>query len=300
MSQGAPDAVSAVILTQGDRPDDLARAVRSVRALAHGAPHVDRSVTPVVEVVIVWNGVPPVADSPADLDVALDENVGIPAGRNRGARSSRHGVILFLDDDAYFDPGQRLADLVEPFDDPRTAVAAYRISDARGRTARRHVPRLGGRGAARGGDVTSFLGGAVAVRREVFEQLSGYPDDFFYAMEETDLALRIIDAGHRIVYTPDVIVRHPLTEPSRHAGSLVRTARNRVWLAHRDLPWPIAVAYVGTWLMISLSRNLGSFAGLRGVLAGTRDGLRHPLGPRRPISWSTAWRLTRLGRPPIV
>ena len=33
---------------------------------------------------------------------------------------------------------------------------------------------------------------------------------------------------------------------------------------------------------------------------GFREGWRSPAGPRRPIKWRTVWRMTRLGRPPII
>lgn len=300
MSDTPCDAISVVILTQGDRPDELARAVASVRnvATAGGAGRSTESER--VEVVVVWNGVEVGADSPADVDVELRENIGIPAGRNAGFLCCTHEVVVFLDDDAYLESGYSLADVTRPFDDPSIAVVGYRISDEQRRTARRHVPRLGGGRPLVGGEVTAFLGGAVAMRATAFREVGFYAAEFFYAMEETDLALRIIDAGYRVLYLPDVVVRHPWTEPTRHADSLAHTARNRVWLAHRNLPLPVAVAYVTIWLVISAARNMTAVDALRSIVAGTRNGCRAPLGPRRPMTWSTVWRLTRLGRPPVV
>ena len=51
------------------------------------------------------------------------------------------------------------------------------------------------RSAGLAGEVTAFLGGAVAVRRQAFDAAGGYPGEYFYALEETDLALGMIDAG---------------------------------------------------------------------------------------------------------
>jgi len=76
-----------------------------------------------------------------------------------------------------------------------------------------------------------------------------------------------------------------------------RTARNRMWIAHRHLPAVLGAAYLLDWLLITVVRDPRSGAT---VLAGYRAGWRGKIGPRRPIAWRTVWRLTRLGRPPVV
>ena len=67
-----------------------------------------------------------------------------------------------------------------------------------GTTQRRHVPRLRASDPLRSSRVTTFLGGANAVRTTVFQQVGLLPDEFFYAHEETDLAWRALDAGWMI------------------------------------------------------------------------------------------------------
>src|SRR5947207_1035082 len=71
-----PDALalSCVILTMGDRPAELSRAVRSVLDQAG----------PAIETVVVAIGAAPPALPPEVKTVALAANVGIPAGRNAG------------------------------------------------------------------------------------------------------------------------------------------------------------------------------------------------------------------------
>ena len=290
-----PTSISTVILTRGDRPAELATAIESARRAAHtlgGRRH---------EVVVVWNGVTPDPSIDADITVAAAENLGIPGGRNLGMRASSGDLVLFLDDDAAVAADIDLASVASRFEtDDRLGIVAMRLHDESGRTARRHVPRPGGRSALRPGTVAQYLGGASIHRRAAFDDAGGYADEFFYAMEETDLALRLVDRDHRIDYEPTLAVFHPATDPSRHAGSIQRTARNRVWLAHRNLPLLVAITYVSTWTVVSLARNLRSASGLGAVVSGTADGVRRPLGPRRPIRWRTVWRLTRLGRPPIL
>jgi GT2 family glycosyltransferase len=287
-----PD-VSVVILTRGDRPAPLRAAVES--ALDQRGVDVD--------VVVVANGAPPASLGLPEHDrvrvIAAAENLGIPAGRNLGARRATAALLAFLDDDARYAGVDILARAANAFRaDPRLGAIAQRLVDEQGVTARRHVPRIGARHPDRSGPVTAFLGGAVLLRREAFEDARGYAGEFVYAMEETDLALRLIDRGWTIHYDGTPAVFHPRTDPTRHRGAVEQTMRNRVWLAYRNLPVPLAAGYVADWLVLSLLREPRSASALaRGVRAGWRT---RPKGQRAPIRWRTVAHLTRLGRPPIV
>lgn len=294
---GVPEpAVSVVILTMGDRPVQLRAAVDSALAQTGVA----------VEVVIVangcrpeqtgWDGVPP-GDGPVRV-VPSPTNVGIPGGRNLGASEAHAPLIAFLDDDARYAAPDVLAAHVARFAaDPGLAVVAQRIVDDAGVTARRHVPRLGAGGADRSGPVAAFLGGAVVIRRAAFLGVGGYPATFTYAMEETDLSWRLVDAGWRLHYDGRPAVVHPATEPTRHAGAAATTMRNRVWMVHRALPAPLAVVYVAAWFTVSTWRAPSDAGALLSAIASA---WRQRPGPRRPIGWRTVWRLARLGRPPLL
>jgi GT2 family glycosyltransferase len=289
--------LGAVVLTMGDRPAELRALLDSV-AGQHG---------PAVEVVVVGNGVPPPDDLPPGVRaLALPENVGIPAGRNAGIEAfgpggSRVDAILFLDDDGLLARADTAELLRAAFTaDPRLGIVSFRITDpADGSTQRRHVPRLRAGDPMRPSRVTTFLGGASAARTAVFQQVGTLPGDFFYAHEETDLAWRALDAGWRIDYRPDMVLRHPATLPNRHAVYHRMVARNRVWLARRNLPAVLVPCYLGIWLLLTLARRPTPRA-LGAWLGGFAEGWTTPCGPRRPMKWRTVWRLTRLGRPPII
>ena len=184
--------------------------------------------------------------------------------------------------------------------DPRLGIVSFRVRDPEGGPGeRRHVPRLRAGDPLRSSEVTTFLGGACAVRRAVFEAAGGLPEDFFYAHEETDLAWQALNAGYHIVYDASCVMFHPAVAPTRHAMFYRLNARNRVWLARRNLPWPIAFTYLAVWIGMTVARER-KLASLRPWFGGFREGWRKPAGPRRPISWRTVWRMTRLGRPPII
>ncbi|MBB5122864.1 glycosyl transferase [Streptomyces eurocidicus] len=286
--------VGVAILTMGNRPAELSDLLDSVA----------KQDTPAARVVVVGNGspLPPLPDGVTGVE--LPENLGVAGGRNAAlARLREFGdidVLVDLDDDGLLispDIFTRLAALYAA--DPRLGVVSFRIADEHGRTQRRHVPRLRAGDPARGGYVTTFLGGGHGISLRMLEETGDWPDAFFYAHEETDLAWRALDAGWKVLYEPELVLQHPWTSPTRHAVFFRMVARNRVWLAKRHLPAPLVPVYLGMWTVLTLARTR-SLTGLRAWAGGFAEGVRTPCGPRRPMRWATVWRMTRLGRPPVV
>jgi GT2 family glycosyltransferase len=278
--------IAVVVLTQADRPAELARAIASVRA----QQQVD------LQLVLVVNGAHPPQTEPSDRLIVLPENVGIPAGRNVGATAADARLVMFLDDDAELLDSGLLAAVVDRFKaDPELGAMAIRLIDEYGRTQHRHVPRLGVRSAERSGPVTYFIGAACVVRAATFHGVEGFDPRFFYAMEESDLSWRLLDAGWSIWYSADLKAFHPRTAPSRHPGYARLTARNRLWMAWRSLPAPMFAGYLLTWITVDVVRGVP----LREMVAGYREAWSaRPV--RHTIRWRTVVRMTLLGRPPVV
>jgi GT2 family glycosyltransferase len=296
------------VSTLGRRPDEQQRTLRSVldqRVGETGEP------LP-VEVVVVADGVPlpelpTVAEgSPSVVrGVELPENVGIPAARNVGIEASSADLVVVLDDDGWL-PDVDVLDLVRRqfAADAGLGIVSLRIVDPEsGTTQRRHVPRVGDSNPLRSSEVTIFQGGACVLRRTMLEQCArpdgALPGRFVYGHEETDLAWRALDAGWRIRYDAEAVMYHPATSPARHATYYRLNARNRVWVARRNLPAALVPVYLGVWAAIMLVR-LRSLPLLRTWAAGFVEGWRTDPGVRRPLRWRTVWRMTRLGRPPVI
>jgi GT2 family glycosyltransferase len=251
------------------------------------------SLGPTGSVAIVANGA-----GVAGAAVCVDHNVGVPAGRDLGVHATESDIVGFLDDDAVASDGVT-EQVVAAFEsDSSIGAVALRLVDEQGDTARRHVPRFGGRHPDRGGEVALFLGGACAIRREAYEDAGGYWGELFYGHEELELSWRLIDHGWHIVYLPDATVFHPRTEIGRHPDGWRMTGRNRVMIARRTLPWPVAFLHVAAWLVLGTLRANGR-ANRVAYLSGWRSGWRQPVD-RHPVGWRTVWRLCRLGRPPIL
>jgi GT2 family glycosyltransferase len=184
--------------------------------------------------------------------------------------------------------------------DPRLAVIAFRIIDPEGGPgARWHVPRLRAADPERSSQVTTFGGGLCAIRRSAYDEVGGLPDDFFFAHEEIDISWRLLDRGYQLEYDALAEVSHPHVANTRHATWYRQDGRNRVLLARRNLPWPLAFAYLADWLAVTVVRER-SAAAVRQWLSGFAAGWRADPGQRHPISYRTVWRMTRIGRPPVI
>ncbi|MCX5412342.1 glycosyltransferase family 2 protein [Streptomyces sp. NBC_00059] len=287
--------VGVAVLTMGNRPAELLALLESVAKQDESA----------VRVVVVGNGTGSLPVLPDGVDgVELAANRGVSGGRNVAWERLREcgdvDVLVDLDDDGLLvdtDVIRRIADLYEA--DPGLGIVSFRIADEQGQTQRRHVPRLRAGDPMRGGKVTTFLGGGHGLSMRMLEETGGWPEEFFFTHEETDLAWRALDAGWTVYYEPTLLLQHPRTSPARHAVYYRMTARNRVWLAKRHLPAPLVPLYLGVWTVLTLARTR-SMSGLRAWAAGFTEGVRSPCGARRPMRWATVRRMARLGRPPVI
>jgi len=284
--------VGVVVLTQGTRADDLARGIRSVLA-QQGV---------VLDVVCVGNGWAPSGLPDVVRTLALPENLGIPAGRNRGVPLVTGEYLFFLDDDASIPDPRFLSRAIALLRaDPSIGLLQPRVTDPTGAAApTRWIPRIRKGAATESGAVFSVWEGAVLLPRAVFTATGGWAEPFFYAHEGIELAWRVWDQGLRTWYAGDLEANHPVIQPTRHADYYRLNARNRVWLARRNLPALLVPVYAGSWLAIQLLRFRSDRPALRAWLAGFREGWRADPGERRPISARTVWRMSLAGRPPIV
>jgi GT2 family glycosyltransferase len=257
-----------------------------------------------VDVVVVGNGWVPVGLPPGVRALALPENVGIPAGRHAGVSLVAGELLFFLDDDARLADSDFLAEAARRFAaDPGLGVIQPRVDSPGQEAPTRWVPRLRKGDPRRSSPVFSLWEGALVVRRAAYEASGGWGEPYFYAHEGIELAWRVWDAGYTVWYAGDLRCLHPAIDPARHSQYLRLNARNRVWLARRNLRWPLSWAYVGTWTLVQMMRSARTAQGrasMRPWWRGFLEGWRVDPGGRRPMQWSTAWTMARHGRPPVV
>ncbi len=252
----APE-VSVVVVTL-DRCQDLVRALASIECqrLSSGSFEiivVDDGSTDGTWEMLRQNWIPSRSEG-CVRRLALRNPRRLRPGnaRNRGARHASGRLLVFMDSDCVAEAGW-LDELVAPFrDDSVGAVGGCEIDDpCKPRVARAvHFAltspitsgRVRGGSGARAGRYRprSF---SMAVRRDLFEQVGGFPDMFYG--EDIDLALRIEQLGFQMRFAARSRVHHArrqtLASVWTQAYSMGR-ARMRLIRINRGHLEPIYVA----------------------------------------------------------
>ncbi|MBF0456973.1 MAG: glycosyltransferase family 2 protein [Nitrospirae bacterium] len=230
----ATPLVSAVIVSY-NRRDDL-RETLSMLSLQHYKN---------LEIIVVDNAS---ADGTAAMIselvlpnlrlIQMEENVGVKA-YNRGFEAANGEYILILDDDSFPAP-DAIEKMIEKFNRyPEVGIVSFTVKDYS--TFKNNSPAVA---ASTAGDtdfnddyIMSFHGAGAGVRRDVLKKAGGYPEEFFLYFNETDMALRVWNAGFRIESFPDVVCYHKssMTNRTSERGPFYYT-RNIFWTIWKNYP----------------------------------------------------------------
>ena len=181
--------------------------------------------------------------------IRLDRNYGFAGGYNRALREVESEYVLLLNSDVEVTAGwwQPLVEVLDTESDV-AAVAPKLLADME-RTKFEYAGAAGGfidylgypfcRGRILSNveedkgqyddrrDIFWASGAAMCCRREVFESLGGFDEDFFAHMEEIDLQWRMQLAGWRIVVEPKSVVYHL-------GGGTLPASSRKIFLNHRN------------------------------------------------------------------
>lgn len=140
-------------------------------------------------------------------------------------------------------------------------------------------------------EIFSACGGAAAYRRDLWQALGGFDEEFWMYLEDVDFGFRARLAGWNAVLAPQARVYHHLSASGGDVLASFYVARNALWLLAKDMPeallWRNLLRIVGAQLRVSWDalrniRGAAARARLRGQLAGLA-GLAGQLHKRRLI-----------------
>lgn len=239
--------------------------------------------------------------------VRLPANLGA-AARNAGVAAARGELVVTLDNDVLLETPDAVERLREAFArHPRAAVVSFTVLGPDGRLSRRDWchPRDPDRWAGTEFPTFCVLEGASACRRQAFLAVGGYWPPLFIGHEGWDLGLRLLAAGHELIHSPAVRVRHLVETSQRPAQRIYYTfARNAVWVAlrnHRPAAAAVSIAQdlALTAFCAARAGHLGAW--LRGVVDAVR-GARQALATRAPLPPAATARLREITRhrPPLT
>ena len=216
--------------------------VDAVIVTYNGLPHVERALESLagLETVVVDHGstdgtVDVVRERFPAVTLVEQENRGLAAGWNRGIRESSAPYVLVLNSDAWLvgDAAERLVRFAEGI--PRAAWVAPRLLNPDGslqpsvrgfptpwRLAteylflRKLAPRSRLLNAFYGGgfrhdeirEVEFAKAAAFLIRREAFDEVGPFDEEFFLFSEETDWSYRARKAGWRTLFFPEAEAVH--------------------------------------------------------------------------------------------
>lgn len=265
-------ALISVVILNYRRRSALIQALKSVRAQSYEPK----------QVLVVDNGSGD--DLPDFLGkefpevhlVALQENIGC-GGRNRGVEAARGEIVVTIDNDVCFDSPFELQKIRTAFDhSPPVGCIVFKVLS--GDTGRVHLrdwchPRSYWDFSDSEFETCFIPEGACAFRRDDFLKVGGYYEPLWIGHEGWDLALRMIDAGIRIVYHPEVRVQHAMSSETRASGrNFYYYTRNYFWIAFKDYSGWRRWRYLG--YHIAMMAFFSMRAGYLGkFIAGMRDGL---------------------------
>jgi GT2 family glycosyltransferase len=217
-------------------------------------------------------------DTQADwLSVVKMPNNGGIAGYNEGFKQARGRYILVLDDDSHPKDFPTLEGLIDTLDNhPEIGVVACAVENAAGETVSTwHLPAD-----QQAGPSMAFVGCGFAIRRDLFEAIGWYPEDFFLYQNEMEVAIQVRRQGFGIHYDPRCRVVH------REAAK-GRTSWRRVYYPTRNTIWLIRRHFSGSPYMIFSRLCIGLFRALQAHQLGwyykaVREAFRHPV-PIEPL-----------------
>jgi GT2 family glycosyltransferase len=197
------------------------------------------------------------AKFPTVRQIANPVNFGFAIGMNRAVAQSMGEWIGLINPDAFMDAGW--------LDAMKAAIAQY--PDVKLFTSLQldaeHPDRLDGAGDAltffgfpyRAGighkapphmeiaEVFAPCGAAMLIRRDLWDQLGGFDEDFFCYCEDADLGFRARLLGERCLFVPEAQVSHigSASLGVRSDFALYHGYRNRLWLYLKNMPLTLLI-----------------------------------------------------------
>lgn len=224
--------------------------------------------------------------------VELPENRGFTGACNAGIQAASGSYIALLNNDTEVETGWAAA-VVEAFEQhPEIGIVASKmfLFDKRDHihTAGDYFTvdgRAGNRGVWQKDEgqfdreeyVFSACGGSSVYRKAMLDQIGTLDDDFFFSLEDIDLAWRAQLTGWRCLYTPKAIVYHHLSATGGGVTASYYDGRNLIFTLVKNYPaalwrkygWHILRAQFRlAWEALRAWRGAAARARLRGMGAG--------------------------------
>lgn len=196
--------------------------------------------------------------------VENDKNYGFSGGVNAGIKVAKGDFIALLNNDAYPDPDW-VEKILTAFDkDNRIGIVSPKMLKTRKEGDKYLIDSTGdfmskwGATFPRGrdlidkgqfdnpGEIFSACAGAATYKKEVFETIGLFDEDFFAYYEDVDISFRARLAGFKVYYEPSAIVYHQVGGSNNKRSHFTRymSIKNMGYLYYKNMPWPLVIKYL--------------------------------------------------------
>jgi len=118
--------------------------------------------------------------------------------------------------------------------------------------------------------IFSGSGGASAFRREVWQQLGGFDEEFWMYMEDVDFGFRAQLLGWSAVFAPAARVYHHLSATGGGVMASYYVGRNTIWTIAKNMPTTLLLRNLPSILLAQLEIAVSALANFRGAAARAR------------------------------
>ena len=260
-----------------------------------------------IEVVVVDNASTDATESiikekynlPSIRYFKVSENKGCVEGRNIAIRNCKGDIMVAIDDDASLTDVHAVEKIVDKFSQDREVglLSFKSLNYFTGEVLREEFPHKDkSLDPDQEFETSYFIGVGYALRRIVYEKVGSYPPDFFFGFEELDLSFRIIDAGYKIVYFPQVTVLHKKSPAGRlsYNNLWLKRLENRVRVSIRNLPWRYVIGSTFFWSGYTLLNVRGNISIVIKAFWNIAKNTQKLIQQRKPIQPQTIKKLKQL------
>ena len=268
--------LSIIVVNYNSWPDVLLQATSFQSAHQEGE----------MELLVVDNASTAAATSKKPIDTSikwldLPENGGFAAGVNAGARVAQGKWLLLLNPDVTLETEtlSQVMRLLDSYDSKKqVAVIGTKLTNPDGSIQASAGPfpsfsrifkevfmssnkrRYSDMNPEKSQQVDWVTGAFMLIRKDVFEAVGGFCEDYFLYFEETDFCHKVQAGGYQTSYDPSMSVchRHPLQNRSTPPIIRVYTRHSRMLFFQRNRP---------RWESLSMTAMVYCEALFRSVIA---------------------------------
>lgn len=118
--------------------------------------------------------------------------------------------------------------------------------------------------------IFSGSGGASAFRKDIWQQLGGFDEDFWMYLEDVDFGFRAQLLGWGAVFAPAARVYHHLSATGGGVMASYYVGRNTIWTIAKNMPTKLLLRNLPSILLAQLEIAIDALANFRGAAARAR------------------------------